>query len=71
MSAAIICPALCISDVIDKAGICDRSIKYVTSQFGGLKRERSNMGSTPRSSNSKQKQKTQDKNTTSFPYKYS
>ena len=32
MSAAIFCPAVCVSDVMNKASMCVRSIKYVRSQ---------------------------------------
>ena len=32
MGAAILCPPVCISDVINEAGMCGKNIKYVTSQ---------------------------------------
>ena len=31
--AAIVWSAVCISDVMNKAGMCGKSIKYVTSQY--------------------------------------
>ena len=31
-SAAILCRAACVSDVIKKAGMCGRSAKYVTNE---------------------------------------
>ena len=30
LSAAILCLAVCITDVTNKAGLCGKSIKYVT-----------------------------------------
>ena len=33
LSAAILRPAVYISDVINKAGICDKHIKYVANQL--------------------------------------
>ena len=32
MGAAILCPEVCVSDVINKAGLRGKRIKYVTSQ---------------------------------------
>ena len=32
MSAAILCPAVCVSDVINKASMCDKRFKDVTGQ---------------------------------------
>ena len=43
MSAAILCPAVCTSDVINKAGMCGKCIKYVTSQRFSAFYERTNM----------------------------
>jgi len=33
VSAAILCPAVCISDIRCKAGVCGKSIKYVSQPF--------------------------------------
>ena len=32
VNAAILCPILCTCDVINKAGMCGKCIRYVTSQ---------------------------------------
>ena len=40
MRAAVCGPAVCISDVIDKTGMCGKNIKHVTSQpFSALHQE--------------------------------
>ena len=56
MSAAILFPAVCVSDVMDKARMCSKSIKYVTIQLFPACHEQTvnQQGCTPRSSNSQQ-----------------
>ena len=37
-SADILCPVVCVSDVITKARLCDKNIKHVTSQHAAYVR---------------------------------
>ena len=40
VNAAILCPAVCVCDVISRARICGVSIKYVMLQRSGVNRHR-------------------------------